>query len=334
MVAVAVAGRCRGRRAGGCGHGGRRLVGPARHPAGGCGSRTCCWLCRWGRCCLRRRWPVPVAVVRGSALAGWFLLGHRGELLSLATMVALYTVAVQGDRRRTVLAGLVAVPGSAALGWVTTEPASAPVAEMLWPAAALLLGEVVRGRRELAAEYAARQARAVADREREARRRVQRERLRIAREFHDVVAHTMAAVNVQMGVAVAAFDQRPDTARSALQQARSASAEALAELRAVLSLLREDRGGALGVVAPDQVEDRVGVAGHLGEVLLLVVDQLVGRPSGGRTRAWRRSQCRARVRRGPWRAGPPGARPRRPRRVRVPGGLARPGRCPRAPATR
>ena len=69
------------------------------------------------------------------------------------------------------------------------------------------------GCRELLAEVAIREARAAADREREAHPRVQQERLRLAREFHDAVAHPMAAVNVQTGVPVAAFDQRPDAAR-------------------------------------------------------------------------------------------------------------------------
>src|SRR5690606_21973022 len=83
-----------------------------------------------------------------------------------------------------------------------------PVAELVWPAAALLLGEVVRGRRELRREYAARQAMAEAEREREARRQVAEERLSIARELDDVVAHTLAGVNVQLGVALTAFDHR------------------------------------------------------------------------------------------------------------------------------
>jgi len=192
---------------------------------------------------VRRRWPVVVAAICVAALTAWYLLGHRGELLNLPSMVALYTVAVQGARRRTVLIGLVAVVWSAGLGWVTGDRSSAPVSEMLWPAAALLLGEVVRGRRELLAEYAAREARAAADREREAHRRVQQERLRIAREFHDVVAHTIAAVNVQTGVAVAAFDQRPDAARAALVQARASSREALQELRATVALLRDAAPG-------------------------------------------------------------------------------------------
>jgi signal transduction histidine kinase len=114
-----------------------------------------------------------------------------------------------------------------------------PVLEMLWPLVPLALGEAVRARHELLAEHAARAARAEADREREARHRVEAERVRIAREFHDVVAHTLAAVNVQMGVAVAAFDTRPDTARQALVQARASSKQALHELRATIALLRD-----------------------------------------------------------------------------------------------
>lgn len=188
----------------------------------------------------RRRAPVPVAAICGAALTSWYLLGHRGELLALASMVALYTVAVRGGRRRTILVGAVAVVWSGALGWWAAEPASAPVTELLWPVVALSLGEAVRVRRELADAYADQAARNLAEREREARRRVQRERVSIAREVHDVLAHTMAAVNVQMGVAVAAFDRRPEAARAALGQARAASADALRELRAALALLRED----------------------------------------------------------------------------------------------
>jgi signal transduction histidine kinase len=164
-----------------------------------------------GALLVRRRWPIAVASVCGGALTVLMVLGHQGELLILPSAVALYTVAVRGDRRRSLLVGVAAVAWFGGLAWFATGRSSAPVTEMLWPAGALLLGEVVRGRRELLAEHAAREARAAADRERQAQQRVQHERLRIAREFHDVVAHTMAAINVQMGVAVAAFDQHPDT---------------------------------------------------------------------------------------------------------------------------
>lgn len=63
----------------------------------------------------RRRRPVPVVVVTGAACAGWALYGHIGELLNLPVIVALYTVAVLGDRRRTVWTGAVAAVVSGAV---------------------------------------------------------------------------------------------------------------------------------------------------------------------------------------------------------------------------
>jgi signal transduction histidine kinase len=142
------------------------------------------------------------------------------------------------------------VAWSALLGLHVNAWSSAPVSDILWPAAALLLGEVVRGRRELRAEFADRERRATEQREREAADRVREERLRVAREVHDIVAHTLAAVNVQTGVAMAAFDRDPGVARQALAQARHAGRDALGELRAAVALLRE-RGG-----------DGVAAAGH------------------------------------------------------------------------
>jgi signal transduction histidine kinase len=188
----------------------------------------------------RRRWPEGVAVICGLALTGWYLLGHHGEALNLPTIVALYTVAVQGDRRRSLIAGAVAVTWSAGVALAVAEPANAPVLEMAWPVVALLIGENVRSRRELLAEYAARAELAEAEREREGRRRVEEERLRIAREFHDVIAHTVTAMNVQTGVAIDAFDERPEVARRALHQARASGRDALQELRATVEVLRDE----------------------------------------------------------------------------------------------
>lgn len=195
---------------------------------------------------VRRRWPLEVAVVCVAALSTWYVLGHHGELLNLPTIVALYTVAAQGDRRRSMLvggcavlwAGTLVLVGDASADFVTET--GYPVTEVAWPIAALLLGETVRSRRELLAEYADRADRAEADRDREARRKVEEERLRIAREFHNVVARTVTAMNVQTGVALDAFDARPDMARRALQQVRASGREALQELRATVAVLRED----------------------------------------------------------------------------------------------
>ncbi|MEV5981926.1 sensor histidine kinase [Streptomyces sp. NPDC052114] len=194
----------------------------------------------------RRRWPVAVASVTGAACAGWALYGHIGELLNLPVIVALYTVAVQGSRRRTAWVALIAAAASGtvalAVGKDVVNPQGLPVLEMVWPLVPLLLGEVVRTRRQLLAAYAARAERAEADREREAARRVHEERARIARELHDVVAHTVAAMTVQAGLALDALDRRPDVAREAMRTVRDAGKEAVRELRATVTVLREPGG--------------------------------------------------------------------------------------------
>ncbi|WP_405482086.1 sensor histidine kinase [Streptomyces anulatus] len=213
----------------------------------------------------RRRWPVPVVCVTGAACAGWALHGHIGELLNLPVIVALYTVAVLGDRRRTLWTGVIAatVSGAVALkvGRDVVNPQGLPVLEMVWPLVPLLLGEVVRTRRELLAEYAARAVRAEEDREREAARRVRRERARVAREIHDILAHTVSAMTVQAGVALDALDTAPEVSRQAMTQVRASGKEAVRELRATLSVLRAAQSTA---PAPrlDQLDELVaGVAG-------------------------------------------------------------------------
>jgi signal transduction histidine kinase len=75
--------------------------------------------------------------------------------------------------------------------------------------------------------------------EHDARRRLDEERLRIARELHDVVAHTMATINVQAGVAAHVLPTRPEVAAESLQAIKTASKEGLRELRAILNVLRQ-----------------------------------------------------------------------------------------------
>jgi signal transduction histidine kinase len=215
-----------------------------------------------------------VAIVCGLALTAWYLLGHHGEALNLPTIVALYTIAVQGDRRRTLIVGAVAVAWSAAVAYSVEEAANAPILEMAWPVVALLFGENVRNRRELLDEYARRARYAELDRERESRRRVEEERLRIAREFHDVVAHTVTAMNVQTGVAIDAFDVRPDVAKRALQQVRASGREALQELRATVAVLRDDSAEGSTQPAPNtgQLDELVALTQRAGLNVTLELD--------------------------------------------------------------
>lgn len=191
-----------------------------------------------------RRWsPLGVTVVCGAALTAWYLMGHHGEMLNLPTMVGLYTIADVGARRRSIVVAAVSMVWLGALAF-TSDVAEdvrggAPIFEMIWPLVPLALGEAGRSRRDLMREHAARADRAEAEREREARIRVEEERMRIAREFHDVVAHTMTAVNVQIEVVAAAFDVKPEAAKEALGLARASSRAALRELRAVVAVMRD-----------------------------------------------------------------------------------------------
>ena len=118
---------------------------------------------------------------------------------------------------------------------------------------ALAVGDVIRSQREA-------MARAVAAREEETLRKVGEERLRIARELHDVVAHTMVAINVQAGVAAHLIDADPEQARSALRDIKATSGEALRDLRATLGVLRGDDDAA-----------PLGPSGGLGDL-----DELAG----------------------------------------------------------
>ncbi|MGH3447503.1 MAG: sensor histidine kinase, partial [Nocardioidaceae bacterium] len=128
-----------------------------------------------------------------------------------------------------------------------------------WALVVLILGEVARVRRERV--VAARQARAETE-----RREANEERLRIARELHDVVAHHMSLINVQAGVALHVVDRRPEQVETALAAIKDASKEALTELRSLVDLLRDQgeaapRGPASMLGSLDELVDRTAHAG-------------------------------------------------------------------------
>jgi signal transduction histidine kinase len=124
---------------------------------------------------------------------------------------------------------------------------------------ALAGAEAVRGRRERFAEI--RRAR-----ELETRRQADEERLRIAQELHDVLAHNISLINVQSGVALHLMDEKPEQARIALTAINEASADALREVRSVLGVLRgtgerAPRAPAAGLGRIDELVSRTTAAG-------------------------------------------------------------------------
>jgi signal transduction histidine kinase len=132
--------------------------------------------------------------------------------------------------------------------------------------AAAAVGLAVRSQRAAVEAAEARARQAEATREDEAERRVTDERLRIARELHDVVAHNISVINVQAGVARHLLDSRPDQARAALGLVREASRTVLAEMSTVLGLLRtgEEENPTEPAPGLDRVSalvDTIGLAG-------------------------------------------------------------------------
>lgn len=197
---------------------------------------------------VRRRWPLGVLLASIALLEAYLTLDYPAIAPPLVLGVALYTAAAAGHLRwGLLLIVLLAVLGLFYRVLVEREQLLLVVGSTLGEAglagAALFLGDAVRNRRALMAEVAERLRRAELEQEREAQRRVGEERLRIARELHDVVAHTVAVIAVQTGVASDVFDQAPDEARAALGRIRAASREAMAELKATVGVLRGGEGG-------------------------------------------------------------------------------------------
>ena len=137
--------------------------------------------------------------------------------------------------------GLFVVGASTHQGLVSLAATFLPQIAVLF--LAVTLGEVVRSRRALAAETAQRLRVAHEERETEAARRVAEERLRIARDLHDTVAHSMATITVQAGSALHLLDGGDTNLRRALTAIRATSKEALAEMRATLGQLRTGTSG-------------------------------------------------------------------------------------------
>jgi signal transduction histidine kinase len=157
-------------------------------------------------------------------------------------VVALYTVARLTGRSTWLPAALGQATVSVLSGVVAGEVFwNVFAANVGWTVAGVAVGVGVRNRQGYLAAVEDERARAVEQaKEEEARRRVMEERVRIARELHDVLAHSIAVINVQSGVAAHLIGSQPAAAQQALWHVNDASHAALAELRATLGILRQD----------------------------------------------------------------------------------------------
>ena len=188
-----------------------------------------------------RRFPVAAITVACCALV-LYAVGRYNAYPGLPIFVLVAGISLHSTRRRALLAaGLAAVALSVAV-WLQPErvaTASTWVASLLAVAVAWLWGENLRNRRARWAAMEERARRLEAEREERDRQAVTDERLRIARELHDVVAHSMSVIAVQSGVANHVIDSRPAQARQALATIEATSRSALVELRRLLGVLRQ-----------------------------------------------------------------------------------------------
>jgi signal transduction histidine kinase len=188
------------------------------------------------------RWPLPALVLALASTAVFYSLGYvSNSPVFVSVLAVLFVAATPGRPSRSALIALLAVAVVVCQHFLMAGLAGLNVgllANSGWIAAAILAGHAVAAHQESLAAIRERAQRAEESRDLEAQRRVTEERLRIARELHDVISHTISVINVQAGVAAHVMDQRPEQARAALNTITDASREALRELRGMLAVLR------------------------------------------------------------------------------------------------
>jgi signal transduction histidine kinase len=187
---------------------------------------------------VRRRFPVTAVTVAGLSTAYYYIgpFPDGPEMITFA--IASYLAAAEGRRLAAYLgtaAGLAVFAAAEILSG--TDHVGRLVSVLAWVLVVLCAGEITRYHRAYKAESRRRAAEAERTREEEFRRRATEERLRIARELHDVLAHKISLINVQAGAALHRRD--PDQAYTALSAIKDASKETLRELRTTLGVLRQ-----------------------------------------------------------------------------------------------
>jgi signal transduction histidine kinase len=204
---------------------------------------------------LRRRYPGAVLM---AALAATFIVkatSHAGAVW-VVLIVAFFSAVLAGRRKAAVISLLAGYVAALWPPWLVGRHGGPSLLFALWLAAWLVilltLAELIRLRYQ--------RGRALAHgREQELRRRASEERMRIARDLHDVVAHNISVINVQANTALHLKGRQPERAWEALSTINEVSKQALIELRSVLGVLRQ----------VDEGEPRAPVAGlaRIGELI-------------------------------------------------------------------
>ncbi|MGH9076532.1 MAG: sensor histidine kinase [Acidimicrobiales bacterium] len=229
------------------------------------------WLCDAGLLLplvWRRRRPVAVFVLLAAvALAQW--LWAAPLLADVALLGAIFTLALERPFGQALGAGMVVEIGAAmasarwslAGSWTRSLVALSGLV-----AAALLLGAVLRSRRARMAELTDRADRLEVERDQQAQISAAAERTRIAREMHDIIAHSLAVIVTMADGAAAKLARDPERAAAAISAISGVGRQALGDTRRLLGVLRDGRGGADLAPQPglDQLHPLIGQLGATG----------------------------------------------------------------------
>ncbi|MEU6994202.1 histidine kinase [Streptomyces sp. NPDC046465] len=195
---------------------------------------------------MRHRAPLAVmAVTTASGMLAMPLDLLLSPLIVAPSVITAYSYSrtVRNERRAVgavlLISGALLLSSTPLFGTLSWKDASRVGAVAAFPLVAGVLGRSVRNRRAYLAAVEERAQRAEESRDSEARRRVAEERVRIARELHDLVAHQITLANAQATVAAHLFDTRPDQTRKSLDELVETTGDALDDLRATVGLLRQ-----------------------------------------------------------------------------------------------
>ncbi|WUH97030.1 sensor histidine kinase [Spirillospora sp. NBC_00431] len=217
----------------------------------------------------RRGHPVAVAIVTFTACSVYYPVTEPDGPVVITFVIALYSVAAAGH---LVVAGVLVSLSIGATLYGDFRGDSNHLADAAgfllagWFVAVVAVGGVVRNRRAYLREAEERARAAERGREAEARRRAIEERLRIARELHDVLGHNISLINVQATAALHGLRREPERAEDALAAIKQASKDTLREMRATLGVLRRvdeaaPVGPPPGLARLDELADGLASAG-------------------------------------------------------------------------
>ena len=221
----------------------------------------------------RRRFPVAVFAVAAAASIGFAAFAAPRFFWAVAPLIALFHLARTGRRTAALIGAGTAYAGYLVVVLLAGRLGLAAAVRPDWRqsvvlaaalAGAIFLGGAAKARAEHFAEIMKVRAERERAEQEQQRRQASEERLRIARELHDVIGHHLSLINVQAGVGLHLMDNRPEQAREALAAIKTASSEALREVRAVLGALRTEdeaapRQPALGLSRLDDLTAGAGL---------------------------------------------------------------------------